>query len=161
MFSFIFLPFASDADEAESNGLRISILSAMNREQTDSFYNLLNVPDIEVRTHFRPKTLFETDVVVYFVTSWEAVLNLPGADFFPKGFSEVSKASSEVYRQILDLKVKDNETSNIFKLKILFYSTSSLKINDINCYADDILSFLRKKEFSILESNYCGKSLLD
>ena len=141
--------FCCLASAASSEHLRLAVISNMDDQTLDAFYNRIAAENPVVDPFARPSGIDDTDILVILLENWADVEILPNGGPLDPLFANIGKNRPDTVRFEASAK-----RSSGTELRIVAYALASTNYKSLACYAEDIAAVLRKN-FDVLNSDDC------
>lgn len=121
---------------------KVTVVSVMDEKQGQKFFEILNShsDEIKVDMKHKPNNLFDSNVVIYFLSDWESKKYAPEEALVQEIFEELDKvvtAESASAQTVATIK-------DAGEILFIFYMTKVSGISDIDHFAKDASLRIRK-----------------
>ncbi|WP_299948228.1 hypothetical protein [uncultured Ruegeria sp.] len=137
------------ASVANPENLRLAVISNMDDQTLDAFYNRIAAENSVVDPFARPIGIDDTDILVILLDNWADVEILPNGGPLDPLFANLGKNRPDTVR--IETSAKRSSGT---EFRIIAYALASTNYKSLACYAEDIAEVLRNN-FDVLNSDYC------
>ncbi len=132
--------FLSNSIEAQNQPAgadkKLLVVSGMPDAHLNDLYNLIGMNEKSpIDINERPSNVLESDVIVYFLDSWEDAVQAPGATELAVVFDSLKTIGEDAVSHVVVI-----ETASGKDIQFIFYSLESSGYLAPRCYAEDIVS---------------------
>lgn len=139
---FALLSVAAPQDvAAQGKKVRLIIVSAMEPELLDAFYDEVSKHNSWIDAHERPQTERQADAIVYFLNTWSDAKDAPGLADSAQLLAEIDALAPETFRHEITLTFDDGKS-----LPLVFYALEPSGYQPLTCYAQDIAVVMKNGE---------------
>ncbi|MES0872390.1 hypothetical protein [Pseudovibrio sp. SCP19] len=133
----------------EAGRKRVLIFSGMSASVSNAFYGLLEEANPEIDSSFRPKSLSEADITVYFFNAWSDAPSAPGAKELYNVFDRLDKSDVPLVSQGVWATMSTGR-----EMRFVFYSLSDAKYPPLECYARHLALEAKREPGENFENNH-------
>ena len=134
--------------EAQGKKVRLGIVSAMDPELQDAFYDEVAKYNGWVDSEARPASDKEADAMVYFLNTWADAPGAAGVAENEALLSELTALPADKARHEITITFEDGR-----KLPLIFYALEASGFQALTCYAQDVARVLDDGSTALTEGN--------